>query len=513
MNHDSSEQSSDGFDLLIAGGRVIDPESKLDAVCNVGITAGVISYVGPNRLPSAQTLDAEGLIVSPGFIDLHSHAVAKSGMWLQAMDGVTTALELEAGALRVRPTVDWMQRQGRSLNFGFSASWTGARMQVLDGLEWQDPSDMEVYRTPFNVFADNQKLTQWRRPATESEVSQIVGLLREEIREGALGIGCLLGYVPLAESDELTSLGSLAAEFDVPLWVHARHISPTTPNSALDAVNELIELSNRTGAQVHLCHMNSTSGRLIDAVTAAVTAAQENGTRISTEAYPYPYGSTVIGADFLDPQSLVKNGLGPRSVVHLPTLERVADETRLRELRESEPGDLCLIDFLDGSDPEHRAALIRALTLRGAAIASDSIPISYIGPLQDPDYSRADEAWPIPQDFVTHPRSAGCFARSIRLLVHEAKVLSLMEVIEKSTLIPANLLTRAAPGMASKGRIRVGADADITIFDLEAVTALATPSQTRPSTGFAHVLVQGVPVVAGGELVQSSQPGSAVLSY
>jgi len=183
-------------DLAVAGARVIDPETHLDQVCNVAVTGGVISHVG-DAVPTADlTLDGAGLVVAPGFIDLHSHAQSLSGQRLQALDGVTTALDLEAGTSQTRARYEQMAGEGRILNYGYSASWSLARAEVLTGQTFPPAQ----YPTSFAALQAAEQHTGWTRPATSGETARILDSLEAELAAGALGVGMLLGSRPSAAS-------------------------------------------------------------------------------------------------------------------------------------------------------------------------------------------------------------------------------------------------------------------------------------------------------------------------
>jgi hypothetical protein len=185
----AKEASVSDSGLVLRGGRVIDPESGLDAVRDVAVAHGQIAAIGTGLPPAAIDVDVAGQVVTAGFIDLHSHVSDLGGLRLQAMDGVTTALELEAG---VTPVADAYRRaaaQGRPVNYGFAASWALARMQAVAGLP-PDPS--------LNGFMARISDPAWQRPAEPAQVTALLARLSADLADGALGIGVLLGYAPAA---------------------------------------------------------------------------------------------------------------------------------------------------------------------------------------------------------------------------------------------------------------------------------------------------------------------------
>ncbi|MFE9068468.1 amidohydrolase family protein [Streptomyces violaceusniger] len=482
-------------ELVFSGARVVDPETGLDAVRQVGISGGRIVAVTAEPLMADTVVDVSGRVLVPGFIDLHSHAQTISGLRLQALDGVTTALELEAGALPVASTYTRAEAEGRPINFGYSASWALARMRLFDGIE---PG------APFETFSAHQGAPNWRRPVGPQQVRQLLDLLEEQVSAGALGIGVLVGYAPDSGRDEYLAVSSLAARLGVPTFTHTRFISTEEPGTSLEGALEVIAAAAGTGAHTHLCHLNSTSNRMIDEISAAIDRARDYGLRITTEAYPYGSASTVAGAAFLEPDSLRRLGMKPENIFHMASGERVADADRLRRLRAEDPGGLIVFDWLDERDPADRAVLERSLLLADTAIASDAMPM--VGP----DGRMVDDRWPVPREAYTHPRSVGCYARTFGWLVRELGLLSLPEAVRRCTLLPARIMAEAAPAFARKGRVQVGADADLVVFDPETIASTATYTEARTSTGIDHVLVDGRFVVRDGWLVPDALPGRPI---
>jgi N-acyl-D-aspartate/D-glutamate deacylase len=483
------------YDAVLRGGRVIDPESGLDAVRDVAVAGDRVVAVGIGLRPGRQEIDAAGQVVTAGFIDLHSHAHDLGSARLQAMDGVTTALELEAGVTPVAAAYAAAAAAGRPVNYGFAASWAMARMDVL--------ADVKFDGSIGPLFA-NLGNPRWGRAASPPEIGRILGILEADVADGALGIGLLVGYAPGATPEEYLRVAALAAASGVPTFTHSRDLIEFTPDGAIDGAEEIVRAAGETGAHMHYCHVNSTTVRHADRVLALVERAQQAGAQVSTEAYPYGAGMTGIGAAFLAPERLAERGLTPQSIIYAPTGEEVASAARLNELRATDPGGMAIIRQLDEEDPNDQAVLLRYLTFPGSVIASDAMPLTWIGARPEP------AAWPLPPAAVTHPRTAGTYARSISTLRRNGG-LSLPEILAKCSLHPAMLLQERVPAMRRKGRLSEGSDADIVVFDPETITDQATYSDsTRPSTGIRHVLVNGTVVVRDGRLDTDAQPGRPV---
>jgi len=481
-------------DLVLAGGRVVDPESGFDRVTDVGIDADSITSIG-DHLEGVTKVDVSGLVVAPGFIDLHSHAQTLPGRRLQACDGVTTALDLEAGRAPIEVAYEREAARGSPINYGFSASWAAARMHVLAGM----PLDGGTTAIFGGLVG-----TEWQKAATAAQLSRILDQISADLATGAIGIGVLMGYTPGVDPAEYLALAELAAAAGVPTFTHSRDIVELAPETLIDGAEEVVRAAGATGAHMHYCHINSTSGRHIDRVLALVGRCQAEGSRVTTEAYPYGSGSTAIGAAFLAPERLRERFRDTTSITYLRTGERIADDARLRELRATDPGGLVIAEFLDDSEPSDAALLRRSLAFPDAIVASDGMP-----PLWTDTTAMDVTAWPLPPEVVTHPRTAGTFGRALRLWRGERA--PLMEALRRATLLPAQVLEGAVPNMRRKGRVRTGADADLVVFDEARVTDQATyAASTRPSSGIVHVIVNGTFVVRHGDLVRDARPGRPV---
>lgn len=481
--------------VLLRGGRVVDPGTATDAVLDVHIHDGRIAAVGadlgaPER---ATVLDVAGLIVGPGFIDLHSHVHSIAGQRLQALDGVTTTLDLEAGLMPLEQAYCEAAAQGRPLHYGFSASWGAARASVLAGIE---PS-ASIVKT-LAVLGE----PRWQASSTPAQLAAWLELLQGELADGALGIGVLMGYAPRTDPGEYLAVAALAAEAGVPTYTHIRELVEADPTTPVDGAEELVRAAAETGAAMHHCHVNSTSRRHVDRVLDTITRARDAGSRVTVEAYPYGAGSTGIGAFFLAPERLSAWGLTPSSLVLLPSGERIADEARLREVREEAPGTACVVEFLDEDDPADRALLQRSLAYPDSIVASDAVPIFF------PDGSTESRTWPLPPGASTHPRTAGTFTRSLRTMVRESGIWTWLEAFRRCSFLPARLLDDVAPAAQAKGHLGVGADADVVVLDPVTVTDTATYLKpTSTAVGVRHLFVAGSAVVRDGDVVADAFPG------
>jgi hypothetical protein len=498
--HASEVCQAGSMRTLLKGGRVIDPGTGHDDIGDLLIENGRVVAAGA-QLSLAETeratvIDVSGCIVGPGFVDLHSHVHSIAGQRLQAMDGVTTALDLEAGLAPVTAALANAAREGRPLNYGFSASWAQARAFAHLG-----EAPVADVHNALGLLAK----PEWQRSSTPRELNTWLAQLETEIADGALGIGILLGYAPRTDPAEFLAVARLAAAANAPTFTHVRELIEADPTTPIDGSAEVMIAAAETGAAMHHCHVNSTSRRHIDRVLSMLERSQAEGSRVTVETYPYGAGSTGVGAFFLAPERLGAWGIKPSDITIVTTGERVADAARLNEIRRTDPAAECVVAFLNEEDPSDRALLQSALAFPDAIVASDAMPVNWAGEV------RESLQWPLPAGGATHPRTAGTFARSIRMMVRETGAWSWLEAFRRCSYLPARVLDDAASGARAKGHIGIGADADIVVIEPERFSDTASYlDSTRPSVGVRHLFVGGTAVVRGGLILADAFPGRAL---
>lgn len=484
--------------VLLRGGRVVDPGTGTDRQADVLVENGKIAAVGSEllsdaALAEATVVDVTGKVVGPGFVDLHSHVNSVAGQRLQARDGVTTALELEAGLLPVELAYANAQKEGRPINFGFSASWGMARAEVLSGRK----ADAD-FVNGLSMIAD----PAWQADSSPAQLQAWLGRLESELADGALGIGILQGYAPRTDPREYRAVNELAARAGVPTFTHVREIVESDSTTPIDGTLEAAQIAMDLGGQVHHCHVNSTSRRHIERTLGTIEDARTGGASITVETYPYGAGSTGIGAAFLAPERLPAWDLKPWNIVLVTTGERIRDEAHLRHVRTTDPGAACIVEFIDDENPADRALLEQSLAFPDGIVASDAMHVTF------PDGSTDTREWPLPEGGTTHPRTSGTYARSLRMMVRENGLWTWLEAFRRCSYLPARVMDSTTEAFRAKGHLGVGADADLVVIDPEKVTDQATYlDSTRPSIGIDYVLVDGVFVVREGDIVIDAYPG------
>jgi N-acyl-D-aspartate/D-glutamate deacylase len=451
------------FDIVIANGRVMDPESSLDAVRNVGISGRTIAAISADHLEGRVTIDAAGLVVAPGFIDLHEHGQERENYQYQAFDGVTTSLELELGTADVDAW--YAKRDGKALvNYGVSVGHMPIRMQVM-----HDPGTL----VPAGPAA--------HRAATDRELDEIRAAVDRGLSRGALAVGLGINYTAAATRWEILDLFRAAAAHRAPVHVHMRYAGLVEPETGLTALQEVIADAAATGASLHVVHITSMGLRYTGGLLDVIDGARRGGLDVTTEAYPYTAASTGLESAIFDPGWQKRLGITYKDLQWAATGERLNEET-FKVYRHK--GGIVVIHAI----PEEIARL--AVARPGVMIASDGMPLT--GP-------------------KVHPRGQGTFARVLGHYVREEHALSLMDALRKMTLMPADRLAARAPAMKNKGRVRVGADADLAVFDPDRIIDRATFDEPlQRSEGVRYLFVNGVAVIRDGQLQADVAPGTAV---
>ena len=466
------------YDFVILNGRVIDPETKLDAVRNIGIQGDQIAIITSDIISGNKTIDADGLVVSPGFIDPHVHGMTHEAHEFQIHDGVTTALELEGGIGFIDM---WIKsKQGKTLvNYGASVPHGTIRAMAMESFQPYITQAKKLVKEQGYGSPNLDKLMinmgrSGYSSLTTDEMNKVEELVSEELVSGALGIGVPVGYYPGATHGEIFNIYSIAAKKGVPIFSHTRGFK-------MPGIQEAISNATTTGASLHIVHANSLSLGEIDVTLAMVEAAQSNGLDITTEVYPYTAASTSLESAIFDEGWQDLLSITYEDIQWEATGERLTKET-FEKYRKT--GGVVIIHMMK---PEW---IKRGLAHPVTMIGSDGMP-----------YAPG-----------AHPRTAGTYSRILGKYVREEKVIDLPTAIKKMTIMPAQRLEKLSPMMRRKGRIQIGADADITIFNPNTIIDKADFKGLAFSEGVEHVFVNGVQVLKDGKLLENTFPGRAIVS-
>lgn len=448
------------YDTVITNARLMDPASNLEAIRNLGIKEGAIAAISTEPLRGRATIDGKGLVVAPGFIDLHQHGQTQEDYRFKAMDGVTSALELEVGTGDVDRW--YTEREGKSpIHFGVSIGHIPVRMAVM--------GDAPDFLPPAESKGANQV-------ATENQIAELKQQIEHGLERGAVAVGFGIQYTPSATPWEILEMFRVAARYHASCHVHLRSKRDQDLERSISGLEEIIAAATITGAPLHVVHIQSSGGRSTARLLQMIEEARSHGLDVTTECYPYTAGMTDIKSAIFNEgwQNLME--LNYHNLQWPATGERLTAESfaRYRKI-----GGLVIAH----TNPEEvvRAAVAHPLTM----IASDG--------------------------FLQHPRGAGTYARVLGRYARDAKALTLMDALRKMTIMPAQRLEQRAPMMKKKGRVQVGADADLVIFDADRVIDRSTyENAAQSSDGIKLVLVNGVVVVRDGQFQTGATPGRAL---
>jgi len=447
------------YDTVISNGRVIDPSTELDAIRHVGISKGTIRTISKNPLKGNSVIDASGLVVAPGIIDMHQHGQMSEDYPYKAMDGVTTALELEVGTADI--DLWYNIRKGKTpINFGVSIGHIPVRISVM--------GDQPAFLPPADSRGAKQR-------ATPKQIGEIKKKIEHGLRRGAVAVGFGLQYTPEATQWEALEVFRIAGKYKASCHVHIRNKGTDSGLNIYTAVHEVIALSAISGAPGHIVHIQSTGNLVTPKLIEMIASARKHGLDVSCEVYPYTAGMTDIKSAIFDP------GWQKRAKISYNNLQWVATGDRLTkqtfEKYRKEGGKVIV-----HANPE---SLVREVVSHPVTmIASDG--------------------------FKGHPRNAGCFSRILGKYVRENKDLSLMLALKKCSYWPAKRLEKCAPIFKNKGRIKVGADADLIVFDAKTIIDKSTfTNAAQYSSGIKFTLVNGVAIVKNGEFQKNIFPGKA----
>jgi dihydroorotase len=462
------------YDIVLSGGRVIDPETKLDAIRNVGIIQNRIAQISPKPLKGKQVIDVTGLVVSPGFIDLHAHGRSNAEQEYQLHDGLTTALELEWGIEHIGRWYE-TRKSNALINYGASVCWPFERARAIDKYKKEVN---ELYQITSRGESKIETLfkfigSSYTDTLTPAETERMLANIKSSLHEGGIGIGVPIGYLPKTEPGEMYHVYKMAGEMKALVFSHVR-------DPDMISIQEVIADAVLTGVPLHIVHINSMALGQIQLALDMIQSARQKGFDITTELYPYTAGSTLLQSAMFNDGWQQKMNISYGDLQWVATGERLTKETFEKYRKEGG------VTILHSMKPEW---IKKGIAAPGTMIASDGMPYAPLA----------------------HPRTAGTFCRVLGKYVREEKVIDLMTAIEKMSLLPAKRLETIAPSMKKKGRLQVNADADITVFDPATITDKATFEKGLAfSEGVEYVFVSGVMVLKNGKTIPNIFPGQPV---
>lgn len=493
--------ASNTYDLVILNGRVMDPETKLDAVHNVGIKDGKIATITKDSIAGKETIDADGLVVAPGFIDMHNHNTAiPFGQKLALRDGVTTPMELEGGVYPVQTFYGFLEGKSQT-NYGASVGTAPIRETVFNPSYKTVTYGDFIYdmQWPEHTHTSMKWSTQI---ATDPQLTKMEAMLEEGLNQGALGIGHVPGYMVSGSTQKESNMAQmLAGKYGVSTFVHGRFSSQMPPASGLLGIDEMMAPQAVYGGGLVVQHITAQTLEVPPQALQMIDDARANKIKVIAEIYPYNFGSTIAGADYLHPDNYgPMMGREYKDILEVSNMKPLY-KARYEELVKTAPGTPVI--FYNAIEKTVYQALAHPDTVLGSDASWYALRKS----------GETALAWDTPYEAVNgHPRGAGAHAKLLRL-VREKKVdIPLIDGVSKMTYLIAKFLQdNGVDQMAHKGRIQVGADADITIFDPKTVKDNATMKDGGlPSTGIPYVVVNGTVVVEDSKVLKGVYPGRAI---
>ena len=493
----STDRASDGYDIVIVNGRVMDPETKFDQIANVGIVGDRIVTITTAGISGGRTVDATGHAVVPGFINTHSHSFGGFDQKMMARDGTTTILDTELGSAAIDVFYD--RHAGNSLlNYGMGIGHEPIRQVVMDGLDRELAAD-PTYALNTRGAAQEDGHSSWAVDVpTPEQRLQILRMFEQGILDGAVAVASTVGYMSYGTpTAEMFDLQKLAKKYDRLFGAHTR-FGPTDP----------LPLDYSLGTREVIANAVALDGALIlshiinqgwDEIYELTRRLQEKGMVIFSEYYPAITGNPNISTPQLLPGRPELETIEITKDVFSTTTGKPyeSEEAFFKEQQEN-PAKPIFITLR----PEEW--LEQWPYMKDIAIANDVVAVLVDGepmPIET-DYS----------EYTGHPRNAGTYGIVFRQA--REKGIPLMEMVNNASYVPAKYWSMLGlEAMQERGRMQEGMIADITVFDPEQIaetSAMMTGQNGSPTEGIPYVLVAGQFVVDQGVAKLDTRPGRPI---
>lgn len=444
------------IDIKIVNGKLLDMDEHRLIETDLGIKDGKIEKIGPIDEEAKMVLDAEGAIVSPGFIDIHMHEeelhLTEDGTDISIpmlRMGVTTAVTGNCGNNRqdIRALRDVIEKRGNPVHYMSYVGHNSLRAKAgnLTTLEPSTPEQIEVMRQ----------------------------LVNENIEDGAIGVSFGFEYSPGTSMEEIIGVTQdIRDRKDLLLSAHYRFDA----DRALESIEEMAEITRRTGIPFQIAHISSLSafGNMQEALDMIVRLREEEGLDLMVDAYPYAAFSTRIGTEVFAPGCFERWGKTYSDILltEPPYEDQPATKETFEDARKNYPEMLAVASVMREDE------IVLALQHPLVMVASDGIYRNHKG----------------------HPRGAGTFPRFIGKYLRDDKILDFFEGMKKITRMPAERLH-----LKNKGEIKEGYDADLTLFHYDTIIDKADFGSTsqEPPEGIEAVIVDGRLALHKGKLLDT----------
>lgn len=468
------------YDLVITKGRIMDPEAEIETIADIGVRNGrICAIVSPGQaLKAKKTIDADGLVVAPGFIDMHAHnGMIDMTMQAHVLDGVTTMISGNCGGhpYPVDEHLNKLEQGGALINYATLAG--------------------------HNTFRRLAGIKDRNATATAAQIETMGKLAAEEMMSGALGLSYGIAYAPGASYEEILSLAQVVAGHGGMLSSHAR--SGAIDQEGIDSFREMIRLARDSDVPLEFSHIGSTLAKSdnMDKFLEEMAQARAEGVRISADIYSYLAAESSMSSAITDPGFFERHGHKPQDIEVVGTVKidgkvflepgsRFKDEEQFYYVRDK---------ILSGEIPD--PGMIAHI------MKPDKVKLGMTNPFVMCGSDGIVGMDRVTQKYKGHPRVAGNFSRFLGYWTREEGTVDLMTALFKTSTQAALFL-----GLSNKGRIAVGADADIVIFNPETITDKSTFGEDfmAPPEGIDYVIVNGKLTVSRGKLLPGVNAGKVI---